>query len=51
MEKYITIENDLFEILIPVSLEDYGNEVIKYSTDKLTEFLQFFKKENYKWWW
>ncbi len=47
MEKYITIENDLFEILIPVSLEDYGNEAIKYSTDKLNEFLQFFKEKKY----
>ena len=47
MEKYITIENDFFEIFIPDSIKEYGNEVIKYSTDKLKDFLHFFKVESY----
>lgn len=47
MEKYIVIENDFFEILIQDSIKEYGNEVIKYSTDKLKEFLCFFKVKSY----
>lgn len=47
MEKYITLENDFYEILISESLKDYGEEVLKYSTNKLKEYLFFFKKENY----
>ncbi len=47
MEKYIMLENDFYEILIPESLQEYGNEVIKYSTSKLKEFLHFFKTNSY----
>ncbi len=47
MEKYIIIENDFFKIFVPNSIKEYGNEVIKYSTDKLKKFLYFFKEENY----
>ena len=47
MGKYITLENDFYEIFIPESLQDYGKEVIKYSTDKLEKSLRFFKEENY----
>lgn len=47
MEKYITLENDFYEILIPESLKEYGNEVLEYSTNKLEEFLNFFKQDNY----
>ena len=47
MERYVTIENDFFEILIPDSIKEYGNEVIKYSSDKLEDFLHFFKVESY----
>ena len=46
-KKYIIIENDFFEILIPDSVKEYGNEVIHYSTNKLKEFLHFFKMKNY----
>ncbi len=47
MEKYIIIENDYFEISIPDSLKKYGNEVIKYSTDKIEYFLHFFNLKSY----
>ena len=47
MEKYTIIKNAFYEIFIPESLQEYRNEVIKYSTDKLEEFLCFFKEENY----
>lgn len=47
MEKYRVLENDFFEILLPNSLENYGNETIEYSTNKLKEFLEFFKEESY----
>ena len=47
MKKYITLENDFYEILIPESLKEYGNEVLEYSTNKLEEFLNFFKQDNY----
>lgn len=47
MKNYITITNDYFEILIPSSLKNYGEEVLNYSTDKLKEFLSFFKEQNY----
>ncbi len=45
MEKYIIIENDFFKIFVPYSIKEYGNEVIKYSTDKLKKFLYFLKKK------
>lgn len=46
MKNYITITNDYFEILVPSSLKKYGEEVLNYSTDKLKEFLLFFKEQN-----
>ncbi|MBP3634974.1 MAG: hypothetical protein J6J17_00750 [Bacilli bacterium] len=45
MGKYIVVGNDSYEIFIPESLQKYGNEVIRYSTDKLEEFLYFLKKK------
>lgn len=47
MGKYITLENNFYEILIPESLKEYGKEVLEYSTNKLEEFLHFFKQDNY----
>lgn len=47
MEKYIVMENDFFEVYIQDSIKKFGNEVIKYSTDKLKEFLHFFKVKSY----
>jgi len=47
MKNYITITNDYFEILIPSTLKKFGEEVLNYSTDKLKEFLSFFKEESY----
>ena len=47
MEKYITLENNFYKILIPESLKEYGEEVLEYSTKKLQEFLCFFKKQKY----
>lgn len=47
MENYVTVMNDYFEILVPSSLRNYGEEVLNYSTDKLKEFLTFFKEERY----
>ncbi len=48
MKNYITIINDYFKILIPSSLKNYSEEVLNYSTDKLKEFLSFFKEPNYE---
>lgn len=47
MKDYITITNDYFEILIPASLKNYGEEALEYSASKIKEFLSFFKKERY----
>lgn len=47
MEKYITITNDYYEILIPTSLKKFGDEVLEYSTNKLKEFLTFFNEKSY----
>ena len=30
MKNYITITNEYFEILIPLSLKEYGEEVLNY---------------------
>ena len=46
MKNYITITNEYFEILIPLSLKEYGEEVLNYSTDKVKEFLSFFREQN-----
>lgn len=48
MKNYITITNDYFLILIPAALKNYGEEVLNYSTDKLKEFLSFFKEQSYE---
>ncbi len=47
MDDYIILENEFFEIFVPDSLKDYGNQVINYSTNRLIEFLDFFKEESY----
>lgn len=47
MKNYITMENDYFQIFIPDSMKDYGNKVLKYSTDKLKEYLTFFNEKSY----
>lgn len=46
MKNYITVTNEYFEILIPLSLKEYGEEVLNYSTDKVKEFLSFFREQN-----
>lgn len=48
MKNYITINNDYFEILIPSSFKNYGEEVLNYSTDKIKEFLSFFKEQSHE---
>ena len=40
MKNYITINNDYFEILIPSSFKNYGEEVLNYSTDKVWDRLK-----------
>ena len=47
MEKYITLENDYFQIRILKTLKSYGEEVLSYSTEKMKEYLQFFKESTY----
>lgn len=47
MSDYILITNNYYEIFINKSLEKYGNEVLEYSTNKLKEYLNFFKEESY----
>ena len=44
---YITIENEYFEIYIPISFKDYGYEVLNYSTEKIKEYFKFFNKLKY----
>lgn len=43
--KYITLKNTNFEILVPETLKTYGEEVLKYSSKKLKEYLLFFKEK------
>lgn len=45
MTKYITLKNTNFEILVPETLKTYGEEVLKYSSKKLKEYLLFFKEK------
>lgn len=47
MKNYITLKNDYFKVNIPESMKDYGNNVLKYSTNKLKEYLKFFNKDSY----
>lgn len=47
MKDYITIENEYFEIYIPISFKDYGYEVLNYSTEKIKEYLKFFNELEY----
>lgn len=46
-EDYITIDNEYYEILIPKEYEEYGNKVLKYSTEKLKEYLLFFREKTF----
>lgn len=46
--KIYNLENNFYKILIPESLKEYGTEVLEYSTNKLREFLRFFKRESYE---
>ncbi|MEG2457565.1 MAG: hypothetical protein RSB41_01580 [Bacilli bacterium] len=48
MDKYIIISNEYFEIYISDKLENYGKEILKYTTEKIKEYLIFFKEKNYK---
>ncbi len=48
MEKFIKMENDFFEIMLPESLKKFGEDVLQYSTNKMNEFLAFFKENSYK---
>lgn len=45
MPKYITLKNTNFEILVPETLKTYREEVLKYSSKKLKEYLLFFKEK------
>lgn len=47
MKNYTILTNDYYEILLPISLKKYGEEVIDYSTNKFKEFLLFFKEKSY----
>lgn len=47
MNKYVTLENEYYELLIPNNLQEYGKEILKYSTLKIKEYLHFFKEETY----
>lgn len=47
MTKYITIENDCFQLYISSTIQDYGNKILEYSTNKLLDYLNFFKKHSY----
>lgn len=45
MNKYLTLKNDYFELLVPEELHEYGKEILLFSTDKIKGFLTFFKEE------
>lgn len=47
MNRYKTIENEYYEIYVPEEFEEYGKEVLEYSTDKLKEYLKFFKENSF----
>ena len=47
MKNYITLENEFYQISLPSFLKDYGNEVLEYSTNKIKEYLIFFKEKSY----
>lgn len=47
MKNYIIITNDYYEIYLPESLREFGKDVLKYSTDKIKEYLRFFNEESY----
>ncbi len=47
MNKYITLENEYYEIILPEILKEYGKEILEYSKKKFQEYLDFFKEEKY----
>lgn len=47
MNNYSNISNEYFEILISCHLKEYGEEILKYATGKIKEYLNFFKEETY----
>lgn len=47
MSQFITLTNEYYEILIPEYLEEFGFQVLEYSTKKLKEYQEFFKNETY----
>lgn len=47
MSQFITLTNKYYEILIPEYLEEFGFQVLEYSTNKIKDMLEFFKKETY----
>ncbi len=47
MKDYVTLENEYYEIMIPSILQEYGKEVLEYSSQKFQEYLHFFKEETY----
>lgn len=44
-EKYVTIENEYYEIYLPEKFIEFGNKVLDYSTRKIKEYLEFFKEK------
>ena len=47
MNNYMNINNEYFEISIPSELKEYGEMVLNYSTEKIKEYLDFFKENSY----
>lgn len=48
MLEYIHISNSYYDIIIPNIYKSFGEEVLLYSTNKIKEFLSFFKEEKYE---
>lgn len=42
MKDYVILENEYFELLIPSSLKEFGQEVLEFSTNKIKDYLDFF---------
>lgn len=45
MNEYIILSNNFYEIYIDKKYEDFGKDVMNYSTVKLKEYLNFFKED------
>lgn len=47
MKNYVILENEYYEIMVPSTLQEYGKEVLEYSSQKFQEYLHFFKEETF----